>query len=51
MVCIDLQHAQYSYSRSSFQRPTAEAAGDSETLEEMLIRLAAIGDNNHKSLF
>ena len=38
MVCIDLQHAQYSYSRSSFQRPTAEAAGDSETLDEILTK-------------
>ena len=43
-MCI--QHAPHSSNRSSFQRPTAEAAGDTESFEDILLRLAAIGDSN-----
>ena len=42
-MCI--QHAPYSSNQSNSQRPTAEAAGDAETFEDIVLRLAAIGDN------
>ena len=35
-------NAPYSSNRSSFQRPTAEAAGDTETFEDILLRLRPV---------